>query len=306
MSLLHIAQNFTVYGGLVLLVAGVVGNTISIYIFSSVGTYRTVPCGFYFMVESIFNILYILINLTSRIVSVGFGYDLTATSVVWCKARNFFIATLGLVTFTCSCLATIDQFFATSRSVSLRQCSNLKWAHRIVLIAIIVWCLHGIPFLIFYDIIPTSKSCGSTSKTLTTYVPIFVCVLLCGIPISFMIIFGFLTYRNIQHIRALAEQRADRQFTQMCLIKVVLIIITNTPFGSYTAYSLITSGMTKDLNRQMQEYLAASILSVLNYTYYVGSFYMFLISSKRFRQTVKSRIFCWHRLNQIDPSATFT
>ena len=280
MSLIHIAQNFTVYGGLVLLVAGVVGNTVSIYIFASVGTYRTVPCGFYFLIESIFNALYILINLTSRIVSVGFAYDLTATSVTWCKTRNFFVATLGLITFTCSCLATIDQFFVTSRSASLRLCSNLKWAHRMVLIAIIVWCLHGIPFLIFYDIIPTSKSCGSTNRTLTTYVPIFVCVLLCGIPISLMIIFGFLTYRNIHHIRLLAEQHADRQFTKMILIKVVLIIITNTPFGSYTAYSLITSGMTKDVDRQMQEYLAVSILSVLNYAYYVVCIF-FVILYKR-------------------------
>jgi hypothetical protein len=64
------------------LFAGVIGNGLNIFIFSSVQNYRQTPCTFYFLIQSISNILFILINLTSRIVSTGYGIDLTRTSVI--------------------------------------------------------------------------------------------------------------------------------------------------------------------------------------------------------------------------------
>ena len=131
-SLLYISQQCTIYIGYILLFFGVIGNGINIFIFSSVKNYRRTPCTFYFLVQSISNILFLLINLTSRIVSSGYGIDLTRTSVLWCKSRNFLIRFLTLNSFSCSCLATIDQFFVTSSNVRLRQLSKIQWTHRIV------------------------------------------------------------------------------------------------------------------------------------------------------------------------------
>lgn len=110
MELLYIGQQLTIYVGFMLLFSGVVGNGMNIFIFAYVQNYRQTPCTFYFLVESINNILHILINLTSRIVSAGYGIDLTRTSVLWCKARYFFFGFLGLNSLSCSCLAIIDQF----------------------------------------------------------------------------------------------------------------------------------------------------------------------------------------------------
>ncbi|CAF1152942.1 unnamed protein product [Adineta steineri] len=119
-----------------------------------------------------------------------------------------------------------------------------------------------------------------------------------------MILFGCLAYRNIQQTIHLAEQHADRQLMRMVLIQVVLVIVSNTPFGAVTAYGLITAGINKDLNRQLKEYFAVCILILVSYSYYIGNFYMFFISSSRFRQTVKDRLFWWTRSNQINPSHT--
>ena len=154
MSLLYIGQQFTICVGFILLFSGVIGNGLNIFIFSSVQNYRQTPCTFYFLVQSIINILYILINLTSRIVSTGYGIDLTRTSVIWCKTRNFFLSFLSLSSFSCSCLATVDQFFVTSSNVRLRQLSKIQWAHRIVFGLIIFWFLLSITnfvFLIFHQ-----------------------------------------------------------------------------------------------------------------------------------------------------------
>ena len=55
MSLLYISQQITIYGGLLLVVAGVLGNGMNVLVFSSVRAYRKTPCAFYFLIESIHN-----------------------------------------------------------------------------------------------------------------------------------------------------------------------------------------------------------------------------------------------------------
>ncbi len=138
MSLPYIGQQITIYGGFFLLIAGVVGNGINILVFSSVHEYRRTPCTFYFLCASIYNLIYISTGITSRIVMSGYGIDLTRTSTSWCKMRQFIAVSTILRSLTCSCLATIDQFFSTSQSVHLRRFSNIKWAHRIVIIVTLI------------------------------------------------------------------------------------------------------------------------------------------------------------------------
>ncbi|CAF0830148.1 unnamed protein product [Adineta steineri] len=306
MSLIYLGQQFTIYGSLVFLLMGVFGNSMNILVFSSVRTYRTNPCSFYFLIGSIFDNLYLLINLTTRLVSTISGVDSTTTSLIWCKIRQFCIVTPSVITLSCSSLATIDQFLVTSKHARLRRFSNIKSAHWIVFIVIIFWCLHGIPCLVTSNIVgdDSNKDCTITNATYSVYIPIFVFLFLCIIPMFIMILFGCLAYRNIQQTTHLAEQHVDRQLMRMVLTQVVLVVVSNTPFGAVTAYGLITAGINKDLNRQLKEYFAISILILISYSYYIGNFYIFFISSSRFRQTLKDRIFWWRRPIQINPSRT--
>ncbi|CAF0870027.1 unnamed protein product [Adineta steineri] len=306
LSLIYLGQQFTIYGSLVFLLMGVFGNSMNILVFSSVRTYRTNPCSFYFLVGSIFDNLYLLINLTTRLVSTISGVDSTTTSLIWCKIRQFCIVTPSVITLSCSSLATIDQFLVTSKHARLRRCSSIKSAHWIVFIVIIFWCLHGIPCLVTSNIVgdDSNKDCTITNATYSVYIPIFIFLFLCTIPMFIMILFGCLAYRNIQQTTHLAEQHVDRQLMRMVLTQVVLVVVSNTPFGAVTAYDLITAGINKDLNRQLKEYFAICILILVSYSYYIGNFYIFFISSSRFRQTLKDRIFWWRRPIQINPSRT--
>jgi hypothetical protein len=268
MSLSYIGQQFLIYGGFFFLLIGIVGNGMNIFIFSTVHGYRTTPCTFYFLIASIVNMFYILINFTTRIAGAISGVDFTTISITWCKIRQFFIVALSLITLTCSCLATIDQFLTISRSVRLRRCSKIEWAHRIILVVIIVWFLHAIPCLLFYDILPVTNKCGITNAVYVIYNRIYLLGLLCIIPITIMAIFGYLTYRNIRQTRVLAEQNADGQLARMTLFQVLLVAFCLIPYSSNSAYGLITGNVAKDANRLLKENFAATIFTLITYIYY--------------------------------------
>ena len=267
MSLPYIGQQITIYVGFFLLIAGVVGNGLNLLVFSSVRAYRTTPCTFYFLCASIYNIIYLSINLTSRIFISGYGIDLTRTSTSWCKMRLFLAVSMTLTSLTCSCSATIDQFFTTSQSAHLRRFSNIKWAHRIVIIGTIIWLCHGIPFLFFYNISPVTNSCISTNYDYTIYYPVIQLGLYCVIPVLVMVTFGYLAYRNINQTRVLAEQQADRQLMRMMLVQIILVLISFIPFGTNSAYVLITSSVSKDANRLINESFSSTITALMLYFY---------------------------------------
>lgn len=165
MSLSYIGEQFTVYGGYFILFTGIIGNGMNIIVFLTMRTYRTVPCTFYFLVGSIDNLVYLSMILTARILSVGYNNDLTRTSTIWCKMRNFFIYSLSLITLTCSSLVTIDQYLITSQNVNLRR----------------------IPAAVFREILPVSKTCANTNAQYAIYITIYLLGLLCIVPISIII-----------------------------------------------------------------------------------------------------------------------
>ncbi|CAF4239423.1 unnamed protein product [Rotaria sp. Silwood2] len=118
-------------------------------------------------------------------------------------------------------------------------------------------------------------------------------------------IFGYLTYRNIHQTTVLAEQQADRQVVKMVLLQIILIIISNTSLGGLNTYGLITTGVIKSQEQQLQEYCALLLINLIVSIYFaVCRFDTSFISSGRFRQTVKERLFRWRPSNQVQPSRT--
>jgi hypothetical protein len=254
--------------GCFLVVTGVVGIGINIQVFATVRHYRTNPCMFYILIASIWNIAFITIDLISRIVMIGYGIDLTRTSITWCKMRSFVAISTTLISVTCLCLAAIDQFFITSQSAYLRQFSNIKWAHRIVLVITIVWWLYAISIPVFYNISPITKMCVSTSFAYAIYYSIYSVGLFSVIPVLVMAVFGYFTYRNIHLTKVLAEQQADRQLTRMILIQLALVVICLAPEGINNAYDVITSNVSKSGNRLNIENFISSVVALVSYIYF--------------------------------------
>ncbi|CAF1451949.1 unnamed protein product [Adineta ricciae] len=302
MTLLYDAQLLTLYVGICLFIACVIGNGINILVFSKLHMFRTNPCAFYFLMGSIDNMFYVCFNLPIRILSDTYRIDTYRGSDVWCKIRQFFLFVPALISVTFSCLALIDQFLVTSKSAYLRSRSRIEWAHRISLVVIVFWCLYGVHVFFLYRILPTTKTCGSDNPALAIYSPIYLLGIICGIPVGIMTLFGLLTYRNIRRTVHLAELRFDRQLIRMTSIHVVLVAVSLIPYGINRAYTLITAGVVKDSDRLMKESFATTMVTLGTYLYYVGSCYAFSLTSSRFRRIVKKEIFARCRMRRIAPS----
>jgi len=230
-------------------------------------------------VASIANIIYISVNFTARIVGVIIGIDFTTISVGWCKMRQYLIVALSLITLTCSCLAAIDQFLTTSRSVYLRRLSNIEWAHRIVTVVVIVWFLHAIPCPLFYNISPVTKTCVIINAVYAVYNRIYLLGLLCVMPITVTSVFGYLTYRNIHQTRVLVEQNINRQLTRMTLFQVIFVVICLTPYSINSTYGFITEKVVKDANQVAKENFVTTIAILVTYLYYSVCLFIFLLYS---------------------------
>ncbi|CAF4084481.1 unnamed protein product, partial [Rotaria magnacalcarata] len=78
-----------------------------------------------------------------------------------------------LTAFTCICLVPIDQYLSICARIQWRQWSNIKTAHRLTILSIIDWLLHGILYLIHFDLVPF-PGMGETScanKQITKMAP---------------------------------------------------------------------------------------------------------------------------------------
>lgn len=268
MFLLDVIEQLTIYGGFFVLIIGVIGNSINIFIFLTEKNYRQVSASFLFLVGSINDVIYLLFNLTLRVLSTGFEIETFDKYVIVCKIRSYLILALSLISFTCYCLASINQFLSTSRHARLRQYSQIKWTYRVLSVLTLIWILQSIPEYLSYDIPSTVGVCMSVNVEYDNYATIAFFVFLVGLPVLVLIIFGYLSHRNIHQIRTLANQQADHQLTTMTIMQAGLICFSTIPYGIFYAYTVITAEVAKDLDRLLLEYLIGTIVILNSYLHF--------------------------------------
>ncbi|CAF3374452.1 unnamed protein product [Rotaria sp. Silwood1] len=259
----YIAALYARCFGIPILSLGIVGDILNIFIFSTVSMYRQTPSTFYLLCAVIANFIHLTSAMSTRILIVGFDSDLTRSSIIWCKIRQFIIATYAPLGLTFGSLATFDQYLVTSRNARLRQFSNVKNAHRIAVVFIIIWHVHSIPFLIYNQI--QSNKCIINNTILSIYWSYihFFCVLL-AIPTITLVTFGFLAYKNMRRL-AISGQLvgADRQLVKMVCLQLTLVVLAAIPYGIYNTYILSTSNRNKTAEQIDQEFLFLTTTSLL-------------------------------------------
>ncbi|UJR16710.1 hypothetical protein I4U23_003610 [Adineta vaga] len=139
MSFAFVSKLLTQYLFIPILICGIFGGCFNLLVFLSLRTFRENSCAFYLIVMSLANIGSLLTGLFWRIMNYGFEIDWTSSSIFYCKFRIFCIQQCTLLSFTCVCLAIIDQFLATSGNLRWRQWSCSKMAHRLVFIFNCLW-----------------------------------------------------------------------------------------------------------------------------------------------------------------------
>ena len=273
------AQNIAVYMGVPILFAGIIGEIVNCIVFLSLRTFRENTCAFYLIIMSFVNIGQLLTSLFPRIMINAFDVDWAQTSLWYCKFRIYLLQLCTLMSYTCICLATIDQYLATCFKPFWQQLSNIKVARILVLIFFIIWSLHGIPFLIYLDVIvsPTTNelTCSYTNPILLQYFSYGFIVTLAGfLPVFVTILFGFLAYRNVTTFAfrqvPLIRRELDKQLSVMVLVEVIFNCLTTIPYIITYILILLPRVINNPL-RFAQLSLASSVLVNIYYLHYAVS-----------------------------------
>ena len=170
------------------------------------------------LAESFVNLNELIICFIPRIWINAFANDLTQTSLVWYKLKPYNRRNI------LNCWVPIIDI------ISLRRLSTLKWARQLIFLNIVIWSLRGIPTLIFVEIRP-SLGCSISNQFYARYYSIdYFYILLGFLPMSLMIIFSLIAFRNVRKIIrsqiSFERWRLDRELTAMVLIRVAFSIHT--------------------------------------------------------------------------------
>ena len=275
----YVGQKINIYFGLPVLVAGVIGGVLNIIIFLSLRTFRENSCAFYLTVMSVVNIGQLLTGMLSRIMINGFSIDWTQTSLMYCKCRLLIYQLCASVSYTSLCLATIDQYFATSTRPRWQQWCNIKLAHRLIVGTSIVWILHAIPYAIFLDhaVSPSTQAivCTTINGIFLQYRAYFVTLVLTGLlPVSITTIFGIMAFRNVKQLAyrtiPLVRRELDTQLTVMVLVQVVVNFFTNIPLVIMNTLT-VNPSITSDRVVWAKLQFALSVTLVIFYSYFAVS-----------------------------------
>lgn len=272
-AIVALTERYTLISTAVIVFMGLIGNVLIILVFKKLKIFRNNQCAFYFIFESAVNIPLLIYNFILRLITVRHGFNIWYLSPIWCKLRIIIGQTLVLVLFSTICFTAFDQFLATSYCVSFRNRSSMNLARRLVLVGISLSLCHSIAFGAFFEAKPPGD-CAAAYPVLNRYYSYFFYPILAGlIPIMIASCFSLLAYSNVRRIIRrqipLVRRRLDQQLTKLVLLRVVLLIIFNTPFVIYRIYSINisihpTDSMRIAIERLVQAF--ANSLLYLNYT----------------------------------------
>ena len=268
-TILYISQQFAIYSYSIILIIGLLGNIRNILVFTCAKAFRRNQSAFYLIALSISDCGLLLMALPFRLTELAFNYDTTQASVVWCKLRPLISFTLGFMSLSSICFASIDQYLSTNHNPRLKRLSTLKLAHRLTYSAIIIWILYDCLFLIFFDLQPSS-GCAIYNIYFANYYSFFHFIALNGvIPIFISSIFSLLAYLNVRRIIQLrmpvVRRKLERQLTAMVLAKVVIFVVTTFPSILFQIYLLNVTVRPSDTIRLAIHQLISSIAYALFY-----------------------------------------
>ena len=272
-------QQFIIYSGIPIFIAGVLGGLLNTIVFSSLQTFRQSSCAFYLTIMSILNISVLSMGLLSNIITAIYGVDGTESSLFFCKFRPYFYQVSTVSSLSCFCLATIDQYWATCSYPRLQQWCNTKLAHRLVLIIICTWCIHGIPYWIYFyhtQMPITGKVICTVTNPIyvqyRTYINVFT---LSGfLPITIGAFFGLMAYHNVGQIahRALpvVRRELDKQLTVMVLIQVVVNCFSILPYTTVNIFVLNPNIINDPVYKQRVQMSFAVMLMIFYFSFAVS------------------------------------
>lgn len=224
-------QSMNRYGILFLLIIGVIGNILNVYVFSRPHLLQN-NCVLYFLISSLFNLITLFFGVFIRCL-IGYKIDLTYNSSIFCKLRYYCVyvsqsISLWLIVFAC-----IDRYLSSSMNIIHRRLLNRKKHYYSILCIILFSLLSYLPVFYCFDAsILTNDYCLTKSQACSFVDTASFLIFNSFLPPSLMLIFGCGMLMNIKKSRQRVEHvqinnlvinkliRRDRQLISMLLLQV--------------------------------------------------------------------------------------
>ncbi|CAF2586892.1 unnamed protein product [Rotaria sp. Silwood2] len=315
-----IAHKIMIIFGIIMCIFGLIGNFLNICVFAiwsrsrkKSNRYnncnRTSNSSLYLFASSFANLIIIIYPLFTRILFDGYQYRVTKTNVIiLCKLRYYILHTFDLISLTCICMATFDRYLLSSRKVRLRQMSTERQRTKLIILFIIILVgSHSIPLIIYYNVSNIGQCIIVSVRYSYYYLYVFQISLHGIIPISFLSIFGLLTFRQLRIItkhNPSNHLNGDRQLARMLLLMSIAIILSSIPNCIEQIYDVLVADDNYEYSSKF--FLYHVISSILYYTNPVTSFYVFYISTPNFRIQVRNLVVNNRHTDYIIRNSTFS
>ena len=229
---------------------GIIGNIFNILTFAKLKLFRSNRCAFYLIVESIADIYLICFLEVLTLIPEIAQISPTNVSVIWCKLQTTFGQPARLFIGSMVCFEALDQYLSTHHRLYLRQLCTLALARVSIITISFVWILQSVPYIVFYDIVP-SFGCIITNQSLVYYYSYGYYIFLNGLlPICTASVFSLLAYRNVRRLvrrqLPIERRRLDRQMTAMIFARVVMFVVLLLPYTMFRIYLLSLNGLVID------------------------------------------------------------
>ena len=286
-----IRDSIYMYAGLTVFIVGTIGNVCNIILFTQLDSFTRLASSWFLVMSFFGSQLFLSTAVLSRL-------------IVWCRLR-WTLGPLGSGTaLTFLSLASIDRYFVTSRQIHRHRWITLERTRCIIVLVVLAWLVAVIPNAIFY----TSPSCTITDAVYSLASTIFSVAAYSVVPSAVMIVSSTLTWFNLRHAHARTRHRIrfQHQVNGMMLAQIAMVLFTAVPNALTQVYIAATRHMAKSPARQGYEEVVVAILSMLGYVTHAGTFYVYVIVSRGYRNKAKAIILGdQSRWNRVSPQTIY-
>jgi hypothetical protein len=248
-------------------------------------------CTRYFLASSFANAFQLNIGLTGNILDFGFSIHPYHNSSILCKFRNYLINIGGFLSQTYLLFACIDRYLLTINKSRYRKLNTIPMANRIICFTACLWFINLSHMLIYSNITSHNQFCFYSSSSYILFISLHNLILSGFILPILMIIFGFLTLKNMRQIRRRARSRQRRKhYLSLMLISNVFVNVLFTLI--YTSGLIYLSFfMRNKIQQKIQRRFISFIAIIFYYVPYAISFYVNILTSQRFRSELRKVIY---------------
>ncbi len=286
----------------VLFILGNLGNILSAMVFAK-KTWRKNVCVFYLNICLLIDSACINSYILGTMFILGFNIQIHNSSAILCKLYYYVSSVFSTVLPGILISASVDRLLISSRNVDTRLYSSKRLAYLSVSICLIVWVIFNCHLLIrvnIQKISPSDLICFYDFSKIYIqflgYASLIITFSYCLI----MIILLKLAFKNVRRILAFPrEQRKqirsmtkkDFQLLHCLFVQDIVYIVCNIFLNVYYVYAVARMDQNQtSLEATISDFLH-KILNFLQFIPFCGSFFIFMVVSKVFRNELKRMMY---------------